>query len=73
MKVPALFAAILCLLMFAGAASAQPETVEKEELTEGVDVMVGAPEALVIPIWGFMIVALVIGVALGGVIGRVRS
>ncbi|MBA7503744.1 hypothetical protein ES706_02365 [subsurface metagenome] len=72
MKAAALFAVFLCFLMFAGTASARPETVEKDEMTEGVDVMVGAPEALVIPTWGFMIVALVIGVALGGVVARVR-
>lgn len=72
MKVLSLFAAVFCFLMLAGAASAQPETVEKDEMIEGVDVMVGAPEAFVIPTWGFLIVALVIGVALGGLVARVR-
>ncbi len=72
MRAAALFAVFLCFLMFAGTASARPETVEKDEMAEGVDVMVGAPEALMLPGWSFILLALVGGVVVGGIIARVR-
>jgi len=66
-----LLACALCMaLAFAVPASAQPEEAAVES---GEPIQVGAPEAVAIPGWVLMAAAFFGGIALGGIMARVRG